>query len=187
MNANVMTCLLVGVSRVVFLSGFLLFTFIGAYAQKKQLSPTVNIVKIGLVDHSKIRSSYHAFVKAKENLARQHVSNSNAYTTSLDEVQKKEERELKEDLSRGGNNQEKIKQDYTAQKVALLKSYKTQQEVLNLQRINLTKEYEQNILTVIGSVASEKGLTDVKPLFKEDKEQMGEDITDLIIAKLNKN
>jgi Skp family chaperone for outer membrane proteins len=172
--------------RTLSLFHFLLLATLFCHGQSRQLSPGDKVTKIGLVDHSKIRNSYTAFTKAKESLAKQHVTNTQLYTSSLQELQKMEEKALSLDMATGGANQEKIKQDFVVQKAALLKKYKSQQEELNLQRMNMTKAYEQKILEVINSVISQRGFTDIKPLLPNDKDQKGENITDLIIEKLNK-
>ena len=166
---------------------FFLLAFNNSFSQKRQLSPSDKVTKIGLVDHSKIRNSYIAFVKSKDSLAKQHQTTTSTYTSSLRDLQKQEENKLNIDISKGGNNQEKIKQDYAAQKAALLKSYNNQQHGLNLRRMNITNEYEQKILIVINSVIVQKGFTEIKQLLINDKDQNGEDITDLIIEKLNKS
>ncbi|MBX9784092.1 MAG: OmpH family outer membrane protein [Chitinophagaceae bacterium] len=164
------------------------FIAISCPAQKKQLSASDKVsIKIGLIDHSKLRNNYRAFVKAKENLALQNANNTKEYSTSLKQLETKTEKELKQDSIRGGNNREKINQDFLLQKTVLFNDYKAKQEQLNKQRIKIAEEHERKINIAISNVLSELGFTDIKPMTKDDKEQKGEDITDLILAQLNKN
>jgi Skp family chaperone for outer membrane proteins len=157
------------------------------YGQKRQLSPATQISKIGFVDHSKVRSSYTAFQKSKDSIAKLHTTNTATYNISLSDLQKKEEKALSLDMSKGGKNQDKIKQEYAAQKEILLKNYQKQQQELNVLRISITGVHETRILEVMNTVISQKGFTDVKPFIKGDKDQKGEDITETVIEKLNQN
>ena len=131
-----------------------------AYSQTQQTGPNDKAVKVAYVNHSLLR---------KESMA-------------LRAVQEKTRTAWQ--AAERGHQQQMVNQAESGRK-ALEHSQLQRRRQLQEEGIAAIKAQEERIIEAIGEVASEGGFTDVRPLASGALPLNGQDITQLVLRKLN--
>lgn len=156
-----------------------------SFSQKKQLTPSDKVTRIGYLDHSALRKEYKAYHAAKEKLAKEHAAEKKTYEESLKLLDKQTAQKLKKDSLSGGKNRQQLLNESETKRQQLARSYQAQLKKRNEEKLNISKEYEKKIILAIEAVVNEGGFTDIKPLSKDSSSVNGLNVTDLVLKKLN--
>lgn len=153
--------------------------------QKKQLTASSKVSKVGYIDHHALRMGYKAFNDAKHKIANEQIAAKKSFDQSTQIVEQQANQLLEQDSLLGGKNRQQILNDasYKSSKLAL--DFQEGQKKRNQDRMAIMEEYEKKIRLAIDNVVSEVGFTDVKALDKTTVIQNGINITDLVLKKLN--
>lgn len=156
-----------------------------ASAQKRALAPSGKVVKVGFVDHKRLRAGYNDFANFRQNTAKASDSAKVVFDQVLQTLEQQARAQLREDSLGGGRRRDRILRLAEEKRQALTSSYRADQKNRVEERLVLIQAFEQKIQLVIDRVVTEGGFTDVRPLNSDGFRPRGADITDLILKKLN--
>ena len=171
--------------RLIFFVGTFLTLSVQGWSQKKQLTASDKVIKIGLIDHSRLRKEFKAFDSARISMAKVNKSKKVSFEQALQLIEQQAKDQLKRDSLSGGKKREQVISLFDSKRSALINDYQSDQKKRIEDRIALMREYERQITVAIDKVVSEGGFTDVRPLGKDSTNSKGVNITELILKKLN--
>lgn len=171
--------------RLLFVFSFLLLLTAIGTAQKRQLTPSSKVVKIALVDHSRLRKEYREFAAARDKWAQESAAQRKSFEQSLQTLEQQTAEQLRLDSLSGGKDREQILSQAAAKRSELTGLFQAAQKKRYGERMTLAQRYERKITLALDSIVAEGGFTQAQPLSKEASSIKGRDITDLILQKLN--
>lgn len=154
--------------RLLFPLALLFFSLLSAspvFAQGQAKQPTLSdkVTKIAYVDHARLRGEYRALKAAREKARAEWQASEQGHQKQLAGLSTKNE----------------------AGREALEQNQQERRRQLHQKRVAALQAHERRITETIGETVSQGGFTDVKPLEKGGALSQGQDITDLVLKKLN--
>jgi Skp family chaperone for outer membrane proteins len=140
---------------------------------------------IAYLDHSKVRKDFLAYAAAKS-VQMKKLADLKIKQDSRLQAQQQTFRELIAADSLSGGKARKELEAENAKKLAELETQlMTEKKQIQEENVAVMKSFEKKIVEAIGAVVREKGFTDVKPIGKDIPADNKDDITALVLKKLN--
>ena len=131
-----------------------------AQSPAKQPTPSDKVTRIAYVDHGRLRLECKGLIAARQEAKAAWQTSEQDHRKQLAGLDK-------------------------AERQALEQSQQERRRQLHLRRVAALQAQERRIVEAIGEVVSLGGFTDVRPLEKASLPDQGQDITDLVLQKLN--
>ncbi|MHA4847812.1 OmpH family outer membrane protein [Flavitalea antarctica] len=152
--------------------------------QAQTQKPEVHI-RVAYLDHSKLRREYSSYASSKTEQLKKFSELKAKLQRETDLEKESLSQQVAADSAVGGTKRKEL-QENSAQKIRALEQVtETEKRKIHDENLKMMQDFERKIASAIGDVVREKGYNDVRPVGKDTPKNTTDDITNLVLQKLN--